>query len=86
MFHRFGDEEPDDQEVEAWVKRLEDIYREGGEIRLVQVYSVARKPSNSSVKMLEKERLEDIAGSARLLVASLNQKTEVVVYPGVDFE
>jgi wyosine [tRNA(Phe)-imidazoG37] synthetase (radical SAM superfamily) len=56
---------PDDAELEAWAGRLRDLAASGGRIDHVQVYTVARLPSDPRVGPLSEERLEQIAGRAR---------------------
>jgi wyosine [tRNA(Phe)-imidazoG37] synthetase (radical SAM superfamily) len=79
MFHTFDGVGPTDAEVQAWVGRLRDVLDKGGLIRHVQVYSVARRPSEDTVGRLPDERLEWIAAQARAL------GLDVAVYPGVDW-
>jgi wyosine [tRNA(Phe)-imidazoG37] synthetase (radical SAM superfamily) len=56
---------PDDTEVEAWVARLRGIVDGGGRIEHVQVYTVARAPSDPRCAPLDHARLESIAEQAR---------------------
>ncbi len=56
---------PDDAEVAAWVERMREIVSGGGRIDHVQVYTVARKPSDPRCGPLAPERLEAIAACAR---------------------
>jgi wyosine [tRNA(Phe)-imidazoG37] synthetase (radical SAM superfamily) len=56
---------PDDAEVAAWVERMREILAGGGRIDHVQVYTVARRPSDPRFGPLGPERLEAIAASAR---------------------
>jgi wyosine [tRNA(Phe)-imidazoG37] synthetase (radical SAM superfamily) len=56
---------PDDTEVVAWVDRMRVIVTAGGRIDQVQVYTVARKPSDPRFGPLAPERLEAIAAHAR---------------------
>jgi wyosine [tRNA(Phe)-imidazoG37] synthetase (radical SAM superfamily) len=56
---------PDEAEIGAWVDRLREIVDGGGRLAHVQVYTVARRPSDPRVAALDHERLEEIAGRAR---------------------
>ena len=56
---------PDDAEIAAWVERMREIVEGGGRIDHVQVYSVARTPSDPRCGPLAPERLEAIAARAR---------------------
>jgi wyosine [tRNA(Phe)-imidazoG37] synthetase (radical SAM superfamily) len=56
---------PDDAEIAAWVERMRGIVARGGRIDHVQVYTVARAPSDPRVGPLDRGRLEAIAAAAR---------------------
>ncbi len=56
---------PGEAEVGAWVDRLREIVAQGGRVDHVQVYTVARTPSDPRFTVLDRERLEAIAGAAR---------------------
>ncbi len=67
MWHAFDDQVPGADERDAWGQRLAEILEAGGEIALVQVYSIAREPADPSVCALPLEALEDVASRARAL-------------------
>jgi wyosine [tRNA(Phe)-imidazoG37] synthetase (radical SAM superfamily) len=67
LFMRLHGQAPSEAELNAYVNRLHWILEQGGRIKLVQVYSVARRPAESYVTPLENERLEAIAASVRSL-------------------
>jgi len=67
MFLSQGGVGPTDEEIQAYVGRLRDILEGGGRIDLVQVYTVARRPSDPRVGSLSDERLEEIAARVRAL-------------------
>jgi wyosine [tRNA(Phe)-imidazoG37] synthetase (radical SAM superfamily) len=56
---------PGDAEIAAWVERMLEIKAGGGRIDHVQVYTVARTPSDPRCGPLDGERLEAIAARAR---------------------
>ena len=56
---------PDVAEVAAWVDRMRDILARGGRIDHVQVYTVARAPSDPRCGPLDPKHLETIAAAAR---------------------
>lgn len=56
---------PDDGEIAAWVERMREIVEGGGRIDHVQVYTVARKPSDPRFGPLDAPRLEQIRDAAR---------------------
>jgi wyosine [tRNA(Phe)-imidazoG37] synthetase (radical SAM superfamily) len=65
MFMRWEGHGPDDVEISAWTERLVQILEAGGEIRLVQVYTLARRPADPRASVLPLLELERIAQSAR---------------------
>ena len=67
MFMRWQGLGPDDAEIAAWTDRLEQILEAGGQIRLVQVYTLARRPADSRAHLLPRPELERVAESARSL-------------------
>jgi hypothetical protein len=56
---------PDDAQIAAWVGRMREIVVHGGRIGHVQVYTVARAPSDPRCGPLDAARLEAIAAAAR---------------------
>lgn len=64
MFQSLGGVVADDVEIAAWVARLVEISRVGI-ISEVQVYTVARKPSNAAIVPVGAERLAYIGDQAR---------------------
>jgi wyosine [tRNA(Phe)-imidazoG37] synthetase (radical SAM superfamily) len=83
MFMTWENEGPSDDEIEAWAGRIDALLAAGGQIRLVQVYSVARHPADDRVDALPTDRLEQIAAAARAVIARHGADTEVAVYPGI---
>ena len=83
MFMTIDGHGPDDTEVAAWADRLDALLAAGGRIRLIQVYSVARRPAEASIDALPIERLEYIAAAAKAVVQRHGADTDVSVYPGV---
>ena len=65
MFCAFDGVGPDDAEIDAWLGRLDTIAA-AGRIDHVQIYTVARRPSDTTVGPLPTARLEAIrSGCAR---------------------
>ena len=54
-------------EVDAWGERLRALVEDGAQIERVQVYTVARKPTDPSLGPLSVAQLEAIAEKARVL-------------------
>jgi len=67
LFLEYQGAGPSDAEIEAYIGRLDWLQKQGCRIELVQVYSIARPPAESSAKPLSKERLEVIAAEVRKL-------------------
>ena len=65
LFLTFDGVGPADAEVTAWVDRMREIRAGGGRIDHVQVYTVARSPSDPRCGALDPRHLEAIATSAR---------------------
>jgi len=56
---------PDDAEIGGWVDRMREVTAQGGRIDHVQVYTVARAPSDPRCGPLDPKHLEAIAAAAR---------------------
>jgi wyosine [tRNA(Phe)-imidazoG37] synthetase (radical SAM superfamily) len=67
MFHGFDGGSIPEGEGAAWAARLGEIVRAGGRIDRVQVYTVARRPSDPRITPLPTAALEAIAAPARAL-------------------
>lgn len=61
LFMRVEGEAPPESEIEAFCDRLCEITSAGGQLKLVQVYTVARPPAESIVTALEDRELQEIA-------------------------
>jgi len=74
MFLTWEEAGPSEAEVEAYAQRLREIVDGGGRIKLVQVYTVARRPADPRVGALTDRRLEEIAARVRAfgLVAEIH--------------
>lgn len=66
--------EPAEAEVQALAERIAEIRNRGGNLRLVQVYTTARKPANPRVGMVEDKRLDQLAA---LLASRVDVPVEV---------
>lgn len=80
MFHRFGEERPSAHEQQQWAMRIRELLEQGAQIKLVQVYSTARKPSDPQVLPLEKEELEGIASVAKRILHDVEDAPRIEVY------
>ncbi len=73
------DEPPPEAEVDAFAQRLRDIRDAGGQLKLIQVYTIARDTAEDWVRPLRVEQLEQIADRVRAKV-----DTPVTIYGGVE--
>lgn len=60
LFMRIAGEPPSSAELDAFGERLSEIVEAGGRIRLVQVYTVARRPAESFVGPLDDDEVDAI--------------------------
>jgi len=65
LFVRMHGQPPPVAEIEAYCGRLNEIIQSGGKIKLVQVYTVVRKPHESWVDPLNDDELDAIANRIR---------------------
>lgn len=65
LFLRINEEPPSPAEIDAFCERLREIVTGGGQLKLVQVYTVARPPAESFVTALSAAELEYIAAKVR---------------------
>ena len=56
---------PDAAEIEAYCRRLQEIVSGGGQIKLVQIYTVARRPAVRTVTPLPDAQVDAIAAEVR---------------------
>jgi wyosine [tRNA(Phe)-imidazoG37] synthetase (radical SAM superfamily) len=80
LFFRLRGAPPGDDELAAYCERLKDIVSAGGQIRLVQVHTIARPPAEANVSGLSDDELDAIARAIRSAVPD----TPVETYPGTD--
>ncbi len=78
LFCNIHGQAPRAEEIEAYCGRLSRLLEEGGRIRMIQVYSVARDPAEPFVAALSDVELDRIASMIRSRVA-----VPVDVYYGV---
>jgi wyosine [tRNA(Phe)-imidazoG37] synthetase (radical SAM superfamily) len=67
LFMRIHGEPPSADEITAYVGRLRWLLDSGGRIKLVQVYTIARRPAQPYVGKLTRAELETIADAVRPL-------------------
>ena len=61
LFMQIRNEPPPPAEIEAFCERLNDITNQGGQIKLVQVYTIARNPTEHYAKRLTNDQVDAIA-------------------------
>jgi wyosine [tRNA(Phe)-imidazoG37] synthetase (radical SAM superfamily) len=65
LFMRVADEPPPASEIEAFCDRLNEITAAGGKLSLIQVYTVARKPTESYVTPLSDAEVDGIVARVK---------------------
>ena len=65
LFFRSSGASPDDVEIDAYIARLRGILDGGGQIRLLQIHTVARTPAEAYVDYLPNDELDALAGKVR---------------------
>src|SRR5262245_28416753 len=65
LFMRVAGEPPSQAELEAFCDRLNEITAAGGQLKLVQVYTIARRPTESYVKPLSDAEVDAIVNLVR---------------------
>ncbi len=71
LFLRFDGIGPSAAEIAAYVDRLRSILAGGGNIRLIQLHTVARPPAESAVSYLPDDRLDAIAATVRTAITAV---------------
>lgn len=67
LFMRIDGQPPSEDELQAYLSRLRDLMADGCRIKLVQIYTVARPPAESSVAPWEADALDRLCERVRLL-------------------
>ncbi|TWT46828.1 radical SAM protein [Botrimarina hoheduenensis] len=65
LFLRLAGEAPPDEELDAYCDRLNEITRAGGKLKLIQIYTVARKPAESIVTPLTDAEVDAMVARVR---------------------
>lgn len=65
LFMRVHDEPPTRSEIEAFCGRLNEITSAGGRLKLIQIYTVARKPAESIVTPLSNDEVDELTDTVR---------------------
>jgi wyosine [tRNA(Phe)-imidazoG37] synthetase (radical SAM superfamily) len=63
MFHTWQGEPPPDEEIAAWAGHIRALLHSGGRLSEIQIYTVARAPSDPRVGPLSTEQLDGIAAA-----------------------
>jgi wyosine [tRNA(Phe)-imidazoG37] synthetase (radical SAM superfamily) len=69
LFMRVGGQAVSEAEVEAYCGRLNDLRAAGGQVKGLQIYTIARKPAEPTVAPLADEELDRLAEFVRARVA-----------------
>ncbi len=75
LMFRIDGAPPCPDEIEAYCRRLRDILDSGGDIALVQLHTVARKPACDNVTAIEDQQLDALAATIRKNVKGINIET-----------
>ncbi|MBT3201880.1 MAG: radical SAM protein [Phycisphaerales bacterium] len=75
LMFRIDGSDPPPAEIDAYCGRLRDILASGGQISVLQLHTVARKPSSDSVTALPNEHLDALAEAIRKGVPGLQVET-----------
>jgi wyosine [tRNA(Phe)-imidazoG37] synthetase (radical SAM superfamily) len=65
LFMRIEGQSPTDAELEAFCDRLTEIAAAGGKIKLVQIYTIARRPAESFVTPLDDAEIDSLVDRVR---------------------
>jgi wyosine [tRNA(Phe)-imidazoG37] synthetase (radical SAM superfamily) len=65
LFMRVNDQPPSEAEQEAYCRRLQEVLDAGGQIKLVQVYTVARRPTEGYVTPLQDAEVDALVQRVR---------------------
>lgn len=65
LFMKVTGEGPGDAEINAYCDRLNEVTASGGKLKLIQIYTVARKPTESIVTPLEDTEVDAIVNRVR---------------------
>ena len=80
LFFRIAGTPPTNEEITAYCDRLKEVLSAGGQIKLVQVHTIARPPADASAAALDDATLDQIADTIRRAVPGLPVET----YYGAD--
>lgn len=75
LFCAINGEGPGEAEIKAYCDRLAEITRGSGQIKLVQVHTIARPPAEAYVSALSERQLEEIARAVRQAVPQVTVET-----------
>lgn len=65
LFMRVNGDPPDEVELSAFCDRLNEVVSAGGQLSLVQIYTIARQPAESFVTPLDDAQVDDIVAFVR---------------------
>jgi len=75
LMFRIDGADPPPEEITAYCGRLNDILDAGGEINLLQLHTVARKPADNCVSAMPDEHLDAMAATIRKNVRGITVET-----------
>lgn len=75
LFFKLKDTPPSPQEIRAYCQRIRDIRDAGGQIRLIQIHTIARPPQESYVEGLADPKLDALAEVVRTALPGMAVET-----------
>ena len=75
LMFRIDGVDPPPEEIAAYCRRLNDILDAGGEVSLLQLHTVARKPADNCVSAMPDEHLDAMAATIRKNVKGITVET-----------
>jgi len=81
LFMRVNNEPPSQVELEAFCDRLNEITTVGGQLKLVQIYTIARRPAESFVAPLSDSEVDSIVA----LVKERTRPNAIAYYGNTDY-
>ncbi|MCB9895158.1 MAG: radical SAM protein [Planctomycetes bacterium] len=74
LFPTIDGKDPGEAEASAVADRINEIQAKGGKLRLIQLYTTARRPATDRIGMIEDARLDELAG---VIAAKVDVPVEV---------
>jgi len=73
LFFRIDGTPPSDTEIDAYCDRVSQLCERGAKIKLIQLHTVARPPSESFVSVIPNDQLDTIAAAVEISVGEIGR-------------